>query len=271
MKQVLLYAILLFPVTFTYISAEDEKIKLTEEQIQEMKDAEQKYKDNPYALRVIKQLKEATGITDEEQQTTAPVEPTMSAGQPEMIQGSRTTADDAYARGDYETAFEQYKALAEAGDSDASLMLGTMYEQGKGTDADKAAAHSWYKKSSEGGDERGEELMMLIEDTSMTEEDIVEADRHYEEISGQSEKSGTGETTRQTGGAGQMVATGSDIQAAYRHSEMVKTGAKPDSYETKKKLLMKWAPFVPVKETDPEYMKPVTVSISLQPDRFYRK
>ena len=270
MKQILLSVILLFLVTVINVQAEDKKIKLTEEQIQEMNDAEQKYKDNPYALRVIKQLKEATGITEEEQQTTAPVEPTMPAGQPEMIQGSRSTADDAYARGDYETAFEQYKALAEAGDSDASLILGTMYEQGKGTDTDKAAAHSWYKKSSESGDVRGEELMMLIEDSSMTEEDLAEADKRYDEISGQSEKSGTGETTQQTGGAGQMAATGSDIQAAYPHSEMVKRGAKSDSYETNKIIHMKWAPFVPAKETDPEYMKPVTVSSSLQPDRFYR-
>lgn len=183
-RFLLIIICLLIPVN-TY--ADDEKIKsLTPEQVDEIKEAEIKYKDNPYALRVINQLKDAVGITDEEEKdaSPSPEEPALPAEQPVKIEASMSTAENAYARGDYETALKHYQALAEQGDPQASIVLGTMYEQGKGTEADKATAHAWYKKAAEldEDDQRGKELMNLLEQTDMTEEDMAEAEQRYAEI-----------------------------------------------------------------------------------------
>lgn len=184
-SRLLLIIICLLISVNTY--ADDEKIKsLTPEQLEEIKEAEIKYKDNPYALRAINQLKDAVGITDKEEKDTpaSPEEPAPPTEQPVKIEASMSTADDAYARGDYETALKQYQALAEQGDPQASIILGTMYEQGKGAEADKATAYAWYKKAAETDedDQRGRELMNLLEQTDMTEEDMAEADQRYAEI-----------------------------------------------------------------------------------------
>ena len=50
----------------------------------------------------------------------------------------------AYARGDYETAFREFKTLAEQGDAEAQFNLGVMYHIGEGVTPDYAQAMQWY-------------------------------------------------------------------------------------------------------------------------------
>ena len=53
-------------------------------------------------------------------------------------------AVSAYGRGDYATAARLFRPLAEKSDTDAQVMLGVMYEQGRGVPRDYAQAYKWY-------------------------------------------------------------------------------------------------------------------------------
>ena len=59
---------------------------------------------------------------------------------------------DAYKRGDYATAFKEYRQLAEQGDAAAQFMLGWMYEKGEGVEQDNAKAVQWYRLAAKQGD-----------------------------------------------------------------------------------------------------------------------
>ncbi len=50
----------------------------------------------------------------------------------------------AYNRGDYATAFREWRPLAEQGNADAQFFLGFMYDAGRGVPQDYAQAHMWY-------------------------------------------------------------------------------------------------------------------------------
>lgn len=50
----------------------------------------------------------------------------------------------AYQAGDYEKAYDQWKAAANAGDEQAQYRLGTLYEDGVGTTQNLVQAHRWY-------------------------------------------------------------------------------------------------------------------------------
>jgi TPR repeat protein len=58
---------------------------------------------------------------------------------------------DAYKRGDYATAFKEWKPLAEEGNPNIQFALGEMYEKGKGVQKDYKLAVKWYRKSAELG------------------------------------------------------------------------------------------------------------------------
>jgi len=58
----------------------------------------------------------------------------------------------AYEAGDYKTAFDELKPLAEQGDVDAQFSLGVMYQEGKGVIQDYKEAVKWYTKAAEQGD-----------------------------------------------------------------------------------------------------------------------
>ncbi len=49
----------------------------------------------------------------------------------------------AYQRGDYATALQEFKPLAEQGDAEAQNFLGLMYELGRGVPQDYAEAVKW--------------------------------------------------------------------------------------------------------------------------------
>jgi len=62
-------------------------------------------------------------------------------------------AEDAYNRGDYETALKKCLPLAEQGLAAAQHYLGVMYGEGKGVAQDYAEAMKWYRLAAEQGDE----------------------------------------------------------------------------------------------------------------------
>ncbi len=56
-------------------------------------------------------------------------------------------ANSAYQEGDYSTAFQKYKYLAEDGHIEAQFQIGFMYERGIGIPVDFAEAKRWIEKS----------------------------------------------------------------------------------------------------------------------------
>ena len=58
----------------------------------------------------------------------------------------------AYRLGDYATALQEFKPLAERGDARAQASLGFMYDKGQGVSQDHAEALKWYRKAAEQGE-----------------------------------------------------------------------------------------------------------------------
>jgi len=58
---------------------------------------------------------------------------------------------DAYQKGDYKTAFNEWQPLANQGYASAQHNLALMYEDGKGVLQDYKAAVKWYRKAAEQG------------------------------------------------------------------------------------------------------------------------
>ncbi len=58
---------------------------------------------------------------------------------------------EAYKRGDYKTAFREWKLSAEQGDVDAQFNIAGMYQEGQGVPQDYAEAVKWYQKAAEQG------------------------------------------------------------------------------------------------------------------------
>jgi len=133
----------------TQSAAEDsETPKYSEEQLQKLKAAEEKYKDNPGIMNMINKLKENSGITDtvEVKKESGPP-PVMAHGEV-ITQGSHQQAKDAVRNNDYETAIANYKVLAAEGDPDASFKLGRIYE----LQGNSSAAYTAYKQAAESED-----------------------------------------------------------------------------------------------------------------------
>ena len=55
----------------------------------------------------------------------------------------------AYKLGQYETAFDEFKPLAESGDVKAQSFLGIMYLYGQGVEKDYPKAYEWLNRSSQ--------------------------------------------------------------------------------------------------------------------------
>ncbi len=58
-------------------------------------------------------------------------------------------AEDAYARGDYATAFKLWLPLAEQGSARAQANIARMYERGEWVAQDPAMANEWYRRAAE--------------------------------------------------------------------------------------------------------------------------
>ena len=59
---------------------------------------------------------------------------------------------DAYQAGDYATALQEWRPLAEQGNATAQFNLGFMYYNGKGVPHDYAEAFKWWRLAAEQGD-----------------------------------------------------------------------------------------------------------------------
>jgi TPR repeat protein len=63
---------------------------------------------------------------------------------------------DAYNAGDFETALQEWRPLAEQGDAFAQDNLGLMYRMGKGVPQDDAEAAKWYRLAAEQGNAKAQ-------------------------------------------------------------------------------------------------------------------
>ena len=57
----------------------------------------------------------------------------------------------AYERGDFATALQEFRPLAEQGDADAQTLIGMMYNEGLGVPKNDAEAVKWFHKAAEQG------------------------------------------------------------------------------------------------------------------------
>ncbi len=64
---------------------------------------------------------------------------------------------EAWSRGDYARAVEQWRAPAAAGDADAQFNLGQAYKLGRGVPADQAQALEWFRKAAVQGHPQAED------------------------------------------------------------------------------------------------------------------
>jgi uncharacterized protein len=62
----------------------------------------------------------------------------------------------AYQQGDYGTALKQLTPLAQKGNAEAQVVLGTMYLKGQGVAKDPSQALKWYTSSAEQGNSEGQ-------------------------------------------------------------------------------------------------------------------
>ena len=86
----------------------------------------------------------------------------------------------AYERGDYTTAFREFKTLAEQGNAKAQLALGLMYELGRGVPRDDAEAVKWYRKAAEQGYARAQNnLGLMYGEGQGVPQDYAEAVKWY--------------------------------------------------------------------------------------------
>jgi TPR repeat protein len=69
---------------------------------------------------------------------------------------------DAYQKGDYKTAFSEWKSSAEQGEARAQYNLGWMYEKGKGVLKDPKQAVKWYRKGAEQGHSKAQYNLGLM-------------------------------------------------------------------------------------------------------------
>ena len=65
----------------------------------------------------------------------------------------------AYQSGDYVTALQEWRPLAEQGDAAVQYNIGLMYDNGKGVLQDHAEAVKWYRLAAEQGDAMGQNAL----------------------------------------------------------------------------------------------------------------
>jgi TonB family protein len=73
------------------------------------------------------------------------------------------SAGVAYKKGDFTTAFKQFKELAELGQPDAQYALGVMYGRGEGVSPNNVYAHAWASIAAQNGEAKGKALAEQLE------------------------------------------------------------------------------------------------------------
>ncbi len=83
---------------------------------------------------------------------------------------------EAWGRGDYDRAVQEFRLLAEQGHAQAQVNLGIIYSQGRGVPKDSVQACRWYPLAASQGDDLAEKFKNHLQ-KSMTLEQLAEAQR----------------------------------------------------------------------------------------------
>ncbi len=83
---------------------------------------------------------------------------------------------EAWGRGDYGTAVQEFLLLAEQGHAQAQVNLGIIYSQGRGVPKDAVQAYRWYTLAASQGDDLAEKFKNFLA-KSMTLDQLAEAQR----------------------------------------------------------------------------------------------
>jgi TPR repeat protein len=95
--------------------------------------------------------------------------------------GGVDEAAAAYKQGDYGTAVQEWRPLAEQGNSGAQLNLGYMYDNGYGVSQNYNEAIKWYRKAAEQGNHRAQyNLGLMYEGGYGVPQDNVQAHMWYD-------------------------------------------------------------------------------------------
>ena len=87
---------------------------------------------------------------------------------------------DAFDAGDYATALQEWRPLAEQGDADVQTLVGAMYSNGKGVPQDYTEAVKWYLLAAEQGDAKAQtDLGVMYADGDGVTQDYKEAANWY--------------------------------------------------------------------------------------------
>jgi hypothetical protein len=109
--------------------------------------------------------------------SSQPVASTATATTASSDQPAGTVADGwhAFDLGDYQTALNIWRPLAEQGDSNLQILVGSLYDYGQGVKQDKAAALQWYLKAADKGSGRGQLAAGAILAKDAKQRNLVEA------------------------------------------------------------------------------------------------
>ncbi len=83
---------------------------------------------------------------------------------------------EAWGRGDYERAVQEFRLLANQGHAQAQVNLGIMYSQGRGAPKDDVQAYRWYTLAAGQGDDLADKIKDHLA-KSMTLDQLAEAQR----------------------------------------------------------------------------------------------
>ena len=100
---------------------------------------------------------------------------------PGVVLADSQRGDEAYSAGDYQGAYREWRAAADAGDPSAMTAVGTLFDTGYGVNQDFAAALHWYRRAAIAGNLRAMFNVGAMYDNGRgTPADRAEALRWYE-------------------------------------------------------------------------------------------
>jgi len=279
-KYLTILCLALFPLMVLSESEPDfNNPQFTEEQLAKLKAAEEEHKDDPARMNIINLFKEKFGITDDPVVAEPPPLKHITT-----TEGSMKSANAAYAQGDYETALEQYKAMAAAGNPEANTYVGMMYEAGMGTEPDMAAAGAWYKRAAESDpdDPRYSKLVneQTIDDyknSRLSSEDIANAKVDYQEINSEiarvrGEDPSEYQAVEYSDAETRSIAADGYSSSEYQIDEVID---HPIPMQAKARYMRKQPPrtilFKPKKLEQPQYLRSESHTDHHHPEKFIRE
>ena len=73
----------------------------------------------------------------------------------------------AYQKGNYPAALKELRPLADSGNAKAQMLIGDIYDNGKGVPQNQAEAASWYRKAAEQGDAGAQTTLGVMYDNGV--------------------------------------------------------------------------------------------------------